>query len=446
VPAGTQWLNQWQALQALPGRLQALLANGRFNHLSEMLAVVASALLLAVLLLLWPRMARLRRWVLPVALLAILGAGIQGIVMVRSSLAAQAEFAAAQGYPAHYMYNVQDIVDLSESYKERATYHFRRGETVRAGADAVETARIWAWNSWNRIDPIYQGQFPNALGVEAAPGLLLAGYAANAPHGGAMSQAESIWVTLYWQVVEPLPVRMHLYLAAIAPDGQVVAASGYELARGVWPVEQWPAGAVLWEVYELPVAYTLAYPAEYNLVALLYPPESAAGLPAPGTTGQVHGISLSSVELTPQAPQQPAAADFGGTITWLGYDIAKPALAPGEPLDLALYWQARNAQAGQYKTFVHMLNGQGELVAQHDKFPLDSPEPLTGWQPGVQLRDRYRLAVRGTVEPGNYTVYFGWYDPATGARLPVLDAQNNRIGETVTLPVTIEIQSNGRRP
>ncbi len=59
----------------------------------------------------------------------------------------------------------------------------------------------------------------------------------------------------------------------------------------------------------------------------------------------------------------------------------------------------------------------GHLAAQHDKPPLDGFYPTSRWLPGQPIVDTFTLLVPETALPGEYTIYVGLYDLATGARL-----------------------------
>jgi hypothetical protein len=74
---------------------------------------------------------------------------------------------------------------------------------------------------------------------------------------------------------------------------------------------------------------------------------------------------------------------------------------------------------GNYQVFVHLLDAQGNKVAQRDGQPVQWLRPTSTWQPGEELADRYGLWLPETFPTGSYTVAVGLYDPVTGQRLPV---------------------------
>ena len=101
-----------------------------------------------------------------------------------------------------------------------------------------------------------------------------------------------------------------------------------------------------------------------------------------------------------------------------GYAITQNAQPGGEIL-LALRWESLRAVAQEFHVFVHLLNAQGEKVAQRDGQPVLWQRPTSTWRPGEEILDRYGLLLAPDLPPGPYTLSVGLYDPATGARLPI---------------------------
>ena len=83
----------------------------------------------------------------------------------------------------------------------------------------------------------------------------------------------------------------------------------------------------------------------------------------------------------------------------------------------------------RYKVFLHLLDAQGRLVAQHDSEPVGGLAPTTAWPPGATVRDRRALVLPDQLPPGSYTLSVGMYtgdDP--GQRLRVGDADHLVLG------------------
>ena len=100
-----------------------------------------------------------------------------------------------------------------------------------------------------------------------------------------------------------------------------------------------------------------------------------------------------------------------------GYNLEETAVGPGETLHLELVWQALETAPQSYRVFVHLLDGDGNLVTQSDAVPDNWTRPTTGWVPGEYIRDRHTLAVPPDAPFPPYRLRLGWYDAATGTRL-----------------------------
>ncbi|MHB1294534.1 MAG: glycosyltransferase family 39 protein [Anaerolineae bacterium] len=130
---------------------------------------------------------------------------------------------------------------------------------------------------------------------------------------------------------------------------------------------------------------------------------------------------LEDVPRAYEAPAMQTHVDvrLGDQLALVGYDSgqAEAALRPGEVLRLTLYWQALEKPAGSYKVFVHLVDGAGTLRAQHDGKPVNWGYPTDVWEAQEVVDDRVRLALPADAPEGDYQLYAGMYDEATGERL-----------------------------
>ncbi|MCB0177814.1 MAG: hypothetical protein KDI62_06275, partial [Anaerolineae bacterium] len=86
-----------------------------------------------------------------------------------------------------------------------------------------------------------------------------------------------------------------------------------------------------------------------------------------------------------------------------------------------------------YTVFVQLLNDAGQVVAQVDQQPLAGAAPTTTWLPGEVLTDTYTLPLSSDLPAGSYRLIAGFYNAATGERLPV-DSGGDFVG-LAQLPV-----------
>jgi hypothetical protein len=130
-------------------------------------------------------------------------------------------------------------------------------------------------------------------------------------------------------------------------------------------------------------------------------------------------------EISP--PMHPLHVRFGPSIWLVGYELTTPERAPGETVEVVLYWRALAPLDRQYTVFMHLLNASGEWVAGWDMMPRYNTYPTTDW-PVAELIDDVRiLPLSSDLPPGKYRVALGMYDWGTGERLPAYTGEGHAI-------------------
>ncbi len=124
--------------------------------------------------------------------------------------------------------------------------------------------------------------------------------------------------------------------------------------------------------------------------------------------------------LTTRAPLAALPADamprevlLGNRIDLLGFSPASATVRAGAPLDVNLYWQARQPTNIDEHLYVGLFAADGAVVASTDEVPLGDALGTSRWSPGEILRDPVRLAVPATAPPGDYVLRVAMYDPLT---------------------------------
>ncbi|HUX88507.1 MAG TPA: hypothetical protein VMW65_16005, partial [Chloroflexota bacterium] len=133
------------------------------------------------------------------------------------------------------------------------------------------------------------------------------------------------------------------------------------------------------------------------------------------------------------SPSVPSHADFGGILSFEGYDLSSRAIKPGAGLTLALYFKAEAGVPKDYKAFVHLLSAQGHIVAQRDRPLSHRGQPSTKWNLGESDREGYDLLVPVGTSCGQYDLEIGLYDPSSGQRLRIKSGPETG-ADTVLLP------------
>jgi len=130
------------------------------------------------------------------------------------------------------------------------------------------------------------------------------------------------------------------------------------------------------------------------------------------------------VYAVPSAPATeiavPTSFNFGDSISLAGYTLAENELIPGEILQITLFWQTITELEQRYKVFLHLLDENGQLVAQRDSEPGSTLKPTNNWKLDETITDNHGVLIPADLLPGKYTLSLGLYDIADpGMRLPI---------------------------
>jgi 4-amino-4-deoxy-L-arabinose transferase-like glycosyltransferase len=234
-------------------------------------------------------------------------------------------------------------------------------------------------------------------------------------------------VSLYWQVTglsQPAG-DLRYQLDVVGRGGQLLRSQSAAPGPSWLAPADWPAGAIMVEhtgLYFPPETEPGTYRLRWQLVA--------GEQVVPGRAGWRFWSSDSSnqgnvtVVPWPLETQLPTAghilqASFGPAIQLYGYDLTGTNYAPGETLDLTLYWQTTAVPEESYYVFVHLVGPDGAITSQIDRVPVDWLRPTTGWRSGEVLTDRYQLSLPASLPPGTYNLVVGLFNPDSGSRPPV---------------------------
>jgi hypothetical protein len=109
------------------------------------------------------------------------------------------------------------------------------------------------------------------------------------------------------------------------------------------------------------------------------------------------------------------SADFGGMARLIGYDLQRT----DQQVTIDWYWQRENQLDQPYVVFNHLLDEQGQIVAQQDSRPQAGQPLMTCWQPDEIYRDQHVVALTGPLTD-TLRVEMGLYNAVTNQRVPVI--------------------------
>lgn len=265
--------------------------------------------------------------------------------------------------------------------------------------DLVTSLRRYEWwVRWNLLDLLVFSGWPLILGF-----------------GGSLLLAVRGWRRRAVKAVDCLAAALVMLILALDLSG---SARG-EVGR-IW-------------LFFMPL---LAYPAARFWQTLL---------PGKGSAAVVVGLQLAlltALGLTWQPvrpvivvaqPPAPLAAEpaisleatfAGAPITLRAAEVTPGRVTAGDGVRVTLFWQAGGAATRPYTVFNHLLNADGELVAQADGWPAAGTWPPTCWRSGDLIIDRHTLLVPPGTPAGQYQVRSGLYDARDGTRLLLPDGRD----------------------
>jgi len=134
-------------------------------------------------------------------------------------------------------------------------------------------------------------------------------------------------------------------------------------------------------------------------------------------------------------------AQFGDHIHLLGYRLSLSDLSAGDVLTVTLFWQSDGQLHEDYHVFVHLLDTDNLLAAQHDGVPVHRERPTWSWQDMEVLQDEHMLLTDVGLPGGTYTLSVGMYDYPTMVRLPAIGPAGERLPEDRIVLQEIRVNS-----
>lgn len=257
-----------------------------------------------------------------------------------------------------------------------------------------------------------------------------------------LQPGDSLRLALHWQALVPLDREYSVFVHLDNAEWQTVALADGPPVGGLFPMVDWEPGDLIVDrrVIDLPGDLP---PGTYRLTVGVYQPDTGERLPVisggdPTENQATVGFIWVGEQPVNPPPSYPVAASFDRQICLQGFDLDTASggttVVAGEELWLTLHWGACGQVEGDYHTFVHLTDEDGQILAQGDAPPLGGMIPTTFWPPGEVFLDSYQIEIPADAPPGRYSLQIGLYTLATGERLPLVEG-----GDALVL-ATLEVQ------
>ncbi len=240
--------------------------------------------------------------------------------------------------------------------------------------------------------------------VDFDGGLTLDGYARETQ----VASGETAWVALRWRMRGEMNRDLKASLRVIDGRGHLVGQSDLLLLSNEHrPTSRWGVGQVVTSYHLIPV-FPATMPGIYQLQLALYDLETGqpVRLESPGGSPSGEVMILSSMELG--RPRRAVDAEptvrldpvrLVPELELVGYDLARDVYAPGEKIDVALYWETLAEITSSYTLLLELVGSDGHVAEQW----ADEPAyPTSQWRAGDVWRDWRSLRVPPDVPAGAY--------------------------------------------
>jgi hypothetical protein len=245
-----------------------------------------------------------------------------------------------------------------------------------------------------------------------------------------------VWtpVTLYWRLREKTGQDYFATLQLWDFSGQSRGVTDHAIWRFVYPTPMWMPGKIVAETRWIQL-FEDAPSGGYRFALKVYthPGPVNTSVQALDNASQqnewllVGRTAVNPVEFILLENAQMVDASLGEDIRLTGYTLSSPLddLSSEDELTVTLIWEAVNPPPEDYTIFVHLLDEDGNLIAQQDAQPLDGIYPTGTWAAGEQISTSHTLALPDNSPPAA-RVAAGMYRWPSLERLPVVqDGESN---------------------
>jgi hypothetical protein len=240
---------------------------------------------------------------------------------------------------------------------------------------------------------------------------------------------DTIWVTLFWEVLSAFDQDYTVFIHLTDRDGRSVAEANSWPGLGAYPTRLWQPGTVIVDRYPLDLPGGTRAPMLLDVDVGLFIPATLAQLPSVDANGRPAATVIDTLRILPVVaaaarPQYQADARFGDSIRLIGFDrpLGERAVAPGSQVAIDLIWQTDKRIETDYAIFLHLRRPDGANVSGADGQPLAGAWPTSAWEPGDPVMDPRAVRVPADAPPGLYELWLGLYAAPDGARLTVTGA------------------------
>ncbi len=240
------------------------------------------------------------------------------------------------------------------------------------------------------------------------------------------------YVSLYWQVIRPPSEDYEVFVQFWSDNGESIGGAHDFPYGGMYRTRIWQPDEIVTTHHWIALPDDIA-PGRYTLVAGLYRLLHNERLPVSGPNANPEIRAAQSADLRVPLPIPQAAGEAPPTtiraeefFTLKSLSVELNDLvqmgdqwqaAPGDTVNVDLFWDVLNQPDVDYSVFLHLSAGVDIPPAAQVDVPMGGALPSGVWQPGDLIHDRLALQIPDDLPSGTYDVLLGVYFWQTGERL-----------------------------
>ena len=184
-----------------------------------------------------------------------------------------------------------------------------------------------------------------------------------------------------------------------------------------YSTEHWRKGEVLQSKYDfrVPISVTNgAYDLRFKVI------DRTSGKPLNDRSTELTTVNVASRPREFMVPKvsQPLDVMFDDLAKLIGANVDRS----GTQITVTLFWQGQAVTTTNYTAFVQLLNADGSIAQQIDRWQIAFDAPTSTWLPGQVIADQYIFEVSSSADSTDVPpIGAGMYNAATGERLPAFE-------------------------
>lgn len=244
----------------------------------------------------------------------------------------------------------------------------------------------------------------------------------------AVAPGEALPVSVYWGAERPIGRSLRAIVELVDPRGEVIGRVEAVPFGNRYSTTRWKPGEFFRDEYRVPVDAAAPRVVADVRVGVRDPYGQPEILRLDGT-GQ-NRFTAGRVKVEGRAPDPgpplgaPIDAVFGGQIRLRSVEAQV-----GITVMVNLRFETVRAPDKDFTLFAHAFDAAGQPLGQADGEPRNGEYPTSFWSPGEVIVETRALRL----ERPPARLVAGWYDRATGARLPVLRADGTAWADNVVI-------------